>query len=65
MPVYEYVCPKCGKFDHLQHGFDPIGACPICGNPVVKSSIYRVGVVYKGSGFYITDNRNDAYAKGT
>ncbi len=57
MPIYEYKCPKCGHFEVEQ----PITAaaletCPKCGKPV-KKLISRSTVIFKGSGFYVTDNR--------
>ncbi len=36
---------------------DPITECPVCGGPV-RRVVSSVGVVFKGSGFYVTDNRS-------
>ena len=58
MPVYEYECQLCGhRFERLQHFSDePLKVCPDCGGPLQRV-IQPVGIVFKGSGFYITDNR--------
>ena len=58
MPTYDYVCEHCGnRFEEWQKITDePIKACPTCGGPVHRV-IYPVGLVFKGSGFYKTDNR--------
>ena len=59
MPVYEYQCQDCGvRFERRQHiTADPIKRCPECGG-VVRRLIHPVGVIFKGSGFYVTDNRS-------
>lgn len=60
MPTYEYKCDKCGhEFEAFQSiKDDPIKICPVC-----KSEVHRVinggaGVIFKGSGFYITDYKH-------
>ncbi|MBN1965204.1 MAG: zinc ribbon domain-containing protein [Anaerolineae bacterium] len=59
MPVYTYQCEECGvRFDAKQRfSDDPITVCPECGGQTHKV-IQPVGVVFKGSGFYVTDNRS-------
>jgi putative FmdB family regulatory protein len=59
MPVYEYQCRDCGvRFERRQHiTEDPIKICPECGGEV-RRLIQPVGVIFKGSGFYVTDNRS-------
>lgn len=37
---------------------DPLINCPDCGEPELRKVVNSVGVVFKGSGFYVTDNRN-------
>ncbi len=61
MPIYEYQCDDCGfNFERLQKFSDaPITVCPECEGSVRKV-IHPVGIVFKGSGFYVTDNRADA-----
>ncbi len=58
MPTYEYLCQACGsRFDAWQKiTDDPIETCPTCGDHVHRV-LYPVGLVFKGSGFYKTDNR--------
>ncbi len=58
MPTYEYKCPNCGVFEEIQKITDePKESCPRCGAPVKKLISHNVGIVFKGSGFYCTDNR--------
>jgi putative FmdB family regulatory protein len=58
MPIYEYECQSCGgRFELLQHfSDDPVETCPECGG-AVRRVIQPVGIIFKGSGFYVTDNR--------
>jgi putative FmdB family regulatory protein len=58
MPIYEYQCTTCNyRFERMQSFKDePLTECPQCGN-TVRRVIQPVGIVFKGSGFYITDNR--------
>ncbi len=58
MPVYEYECEQCGvRFEHLQRMVDaPLKNCPECGGHIHRV-MQPVGVIFKGSGFYVTDNR--------
>ena len=58
MPLYEYECESCGiRFERRQHmEDDPIRVCPECGGHVHRL-IQPVGIIFKGSGFYVTDNR--------
>ncbi len=58
MPVYEYECISCGsRFDKRQ-GFEekPEAFCPKCQCPV-KRVIRPAPIIFKGSGFYVTDCR--------
>jgi putative FmdB family regulatory protein len=64
MPTYEYKCDACGhKFEKFQSiTAAPIRKCPECGKNKVKRLIGTgAGLIFKGSGFYITDYRSDAY----
>ena len=61
MPTYEYACPKCGHtFEQYQSMIDePLKKCPACKKTGVKRLVGRgAGLIFKGSGFYITDYRN-------
>ncbi len=56
MPLYEYDCPKCGRFEVLQKMSDPPLARHDCGRRVQK--VMSAGAfAFKGSGFYVTDYR--------
>ncbi|MGO8949476.1 MAG: FmdB family zinc ribbon protein [Ktedonobacterales bacterium] len=59
MPTYEYVCQSCSaRFEAWQKiTDDPLDVCPTCGQPV-RRVIFPVGLVFKGSGFYINDTRS-------
>src|SRR6478672_4972728 len=66
MPTYEYQCTACGhafeKFQSIKAA--PIKKCPECGKSKVRRLIGTgAGLLFKGSGFYITDYRGDAYNK--
>lgn len=55
MPLYEYQCEKCGRFERIVKFSDPpLAACPTCGGPVAKL-FSSPAIQFKGSGFYITD----------
>lgn len=59
MPVYEYLCEQCDlRFDKVQSfSAAPLTECPKCGGRVHRV-MQPVGVIFKGSGFYVTDNRS-------
>ncbi len=65
MPTYEYVCQKCQhEFETFQSMKDkPLTKCPQpkCGGKVKRKLGTGAGLIFKGSGFYITDYRSDAY----
>ena len=64
MPTYEYKCDACGYgFERFQSiTADPIRRCPECGKAKVKRLIGTgAGMIFKGSGFYITDYRSEGY----
>ncbi len=57
MPIYDYRCEKCGRFEKKQRITEaPLKLCPECGSPVERLISKNVGIVFKGSGFYATDN---------
>ncbi len=58
MPVYEYECEQCGThFDRIQSIRDePVRRCPECSGTVHKV-FHPAGIIFKGSGWYITDSR--------
>jgi putative FmdB family regulatory protein len=60
MPLYTYRCENCGiQFDRHQHfDEDPLLHCPECEHDTLRKVYLPVGIVFKGSGFYATDNRS-------
>ena len=71
MPTYEYECTKCGR---VFEEFQSITAkphktiacqCDKCNNlaPVVRRIGAGSGIIFKGSGFYLTDYRSESYKK--
>jgi putative FmdB family regulatory protein len=65
MPTYEYRCTACQtEFEKFQRMSDEPGAeCPACGAPAERRLSGGAGLLFKGSGFYITDYRSDSYKK--
>lgn len=66
MPTYEYACQKCShEFEQFQSIKDePLKRCPRCKGKVVRKIGTGGGLLFKGSGFYITDYRSESYKKG-
>ena len=60
MPTYTYRCETCGhQFDIFQHFTDDaLTDCPECGKQTLHKVYSPVRIVFKGSGFYSTDNRS-------
>jgi putative FmdB family regulatory protein len=65
MPTYTYRCDSCGHdFEAVQRfADDPLTECPQCGS-AIRRVIQPVGVVFKGSGWYITDSRPKSSGDG-
>lgn len=63
MPTYEYECEKCGhRFELFQSmKEEPKKRCPQCKGKLRRLIGTGAGIVFKGSGFYSTDYRSDAY----
>jgi putative FmdB family regulatory protein len=64
MPTYEYKCDACGHaFERFQSmTSDRIKQCPACKKNKVRRLIGTgAGLIFKGSGFYITDYRSEGY----
>jgi putative FmdB family regulatory protein len=60
MPTYEYVCPEGHAFEKFQKMIDkPRAKCPTCGRTATRQISGGAGLVFKGSGFYITDYGKD------
>jgi len=64
MPTYEYECGACGHHFELFQPMsaEPVRQCPECGKKKVRRLIGTgAALIFKGSGFYATDYRSDAY----
>lgn len=64
MPTYDYRCGACSHtFEHFQSMSDPLlKKCPECGKKRLERLIGAgAGLLFKGSGFYITDYRSPSY----
>ncbi len=61
MPTYEYQCKTCGhQFEQVQRFSDPpLTECPKCSGQI-RRVIFPAGVIFKGSGWYITDSRKSS-----
>jgi putative FmdB family regulatory protein len=59
VPTYEYECTSCGQhvevFQRISE--DPLTTCGVCGG-TLRKVFHPAGIVFKGSGFYATDNRS-------
>ena len=66
MPTYEYRCANCGhELEAVQSFSDAaLTECPRCWEPALRKMFGNVGVVFKGSGFYVNDSRNEAKSRG-
>ena len=65
MPTYEYRCPECGnEFEKFGKMSDPpVTECPNCQAQAQRKISAGAGLLFKGSGFYITDYRGEGYKK--
>ncbi|HNZ38516.1 MAG TPA: zinc ribbon domain-containing protein [Candidatus Latescibacteria bacterium] len=63
MPTYEYQCESCGhRFERFQSiKADPLSECEICKGKARRLISAGGGLIFKGSGFYITDYRSEGY----
>ncbi|MBA3450988.1 MAG: hypothetical protein H0T18_07235 [Chloroflexia bacterium] len=66
MPTYSYLCDSCGhSFETVQRFADEaLTECPQCGS-LIRRVIQPVGVVFKGSGWYINDSRPKAASESS
>ena len=66
MPTYEYLCSKCG---HEMEAFqpmkdEPLKKCPACQKSGLKRKVGGgAGLIFKGTGFYITDYKKKSGSK--
>jgi putative FmdB family regulatory protein len=58
MPTYEYECLACRQRFERKQSFseEPVKVCPACGGEV-RRVLHAPGIVFKGSGWYVTDSR--------
>lgn len=65
MPTYDYNCETCGPFE-ATHSITaaPLTSCPKCGAAVKRMISRNVAIIFKGEGFYTTDNRSASYSEG-
>ncbi len=64
MPTYDYECDACDhRFDTFQTiSADPLKKCPQCGKKKLRRLFGAgAGLIFKGSGFYLTDYRSESY----
>ena len=56
MPIYEYICESCGKYQEIMQKYTdaPLTKCPACNGPMRKL-ISNTSFVLKGTGWYKTD----------
>jgi putative FmdB family regulatory protein len=65
MPTYEYECKSCSHtFETFQSMSDqPLKDCPKCGKEIRRLIFGGTGVIFKGSGFYVTDKNKNSKGK--
>ena len=66
MPTYEYRCPDGHQFERFFRKMNDAAAelpCPECGKPAAKQLSGGAGLLFKGSGFYLTDYGKNAHRK--
>ena len=65
MPTYEYECKSCSHhFEAFQAiSEEPIKICPECGKDVRRLIFGGAGVIFKGSGFYVTDKNKSSTSR--
>ncbi|TGK31671.1 zinc ribbon domain-containing protein [Leptospira gomenensis] len=68
MPTYDYKCKACGQTFERFHSMkdDPVSDCPLCGK---KGEVERMisngsGIIFKGTGFYVTDYKKSGSGSG-
>jgi putative FmdB family regulatory protein len=62
MPTYEFSCPEGHDFEKFYRTISAAPAeveCPVCGRPATRKVSGGAGLLFKGSGFYITDYGKD------
>lgn len=64
MPLYDYQCSNCGQVTEIRHGFNDThdDPCAACGGKLTRV-FNPAPILFKGSGFYITDSRKGGESK--
>jgi len=67
MPTYDYECRSC---HHIFEAFqsikeEPLKKCPKCGKGLRRLFGGGMGIIFKGSGFYTTDNKRSSALSGS
>jgi putative FmdB family regulatory protein len=64
LPLYDYQCRACQKVTEVRHGFKETftGTCPDCGASDLARIFNPAPILFKGSGFYVTDSRKPSAA---
>jgi putative FmdB family regulatory protein len=59
VPTYDYQCRSCGQITEVVHAMTEDGpsTCERCGG-ALRRVLYPTGIIFKGSGFYVTDSRS-------
>ncbi len=66
MPTYEFQCPQGHAFDVFQSmKAAPVAPCPECGQTARRQISAGVGLIFKGTGFYITDYKSKSKPSDT
>lgn len=66
MPIYEYRCQSCDTISEklVRNGNEPT-TCPDCGAEGLTRLISKAGIIFKGSGFYVTDSKGSSSSGDT
>lgn len=67
MPTYDYKCSDCGRIFEKFHGINdtPAVTCPECHSLKTEKQVsLGAGIIFKGSGFYVTDYKNQGQKGG-
>lgn len=61
MPLYDYRCKTCGNEIEVTQAYSdaPLKECSVCGGELRRVISKSTGVIFRGSGFYVTDNRGN------
>ena len=64
MPIYQYKCRSCGANIEKMQSFsaESLVECPECHQPALKKIMSAAGIIFKGSGWYITDSKKSSSA---